>query len=270
MQRRQTLRLLLGAGAAGAGLVHAPLRAAATCRSESPAGTVALVELFTSEGCSSCPPADRWLSRVSAGEPSRIAPLSLHVRYWDYIGWKDPFALPAFGERQRWLTAASGGRTVYTPGVFLGAREWRGWDDPAALERRLAELQRRPAGARITIAVDGPADAPVLRVTATLAPAATASRPALYVALTQSGLRSAVGAGENRGETLRHDHVARQLDGPLALDAEGRAAYAAPLAASGGADARFGITAFVQDLADAGIVQAWSMALPAGCVRPAA
>ncbi len=107
-------------------------------------------------------------------------------------------------------------------------------------------------------------------MTAALAPGAAASRPALYVALTQSGLRSAVGAGENRGETLRHDHVARRLDAPLTLDAEGRAACAAPLAASGGADARFGITAFVQDLADASIVQAWSMALPAGCVRPAA
>ncbi|RPH42340.1 MAG: DUF1223 domain-containing protein [Burkholderiales bacterium] len=269
MDRRDTLRRLLATGAAGAGLVHAPLQAAG-CRSESPAGTVALVELFTSEGCSSCPPADRWLSRVSAGDPARIAPLSLHVRYWDHIGWKDPFAQTAFGERQRWLTAAGGGRTVYTPGVYLAGREWRGWDDPVALERRLAELQRRPAGARIAIAVDGPADAPVLKVSAALAPGATARRPALYVALTRSGLQSAVDAGENRGATLRHDHVALRLDGPLALDAEGRAAYSAPLAATGGAPARFGVTAFVQDLADAGIVQAWSMALPARCVRAAA
>jgi hypothetical protein len=126
MQRRQSLQHLPGAGAAVAGLVHAPLRAAATCRSQSPAGTVALVELFTSEGCSACPPADHWLSGVSAGELSPIAPLSLHVRYWDDGGW----------------------------------------DDPGALDRRLAELQRRTAGARITIAVDGPADASLLRMTA--------------------------------------------------------------------------------------------------------
>jgi hypothetical protein len=266
MDRRDTLKRLLATGAAGAGLVHAPLQAA-TCRSDSPSGTVALIELFTSEGCSSCPPADRWLSRVSAREPVRIAPLSLHVRYWDYIGWKDPFAQVAFGERQRWLTAAGGGRTVYTPGVYVDGREWRGWDDPVALERRLADLQRKPAGARIAIAVDGPPDAPVLRVDATLTPGAAARRPALFVALTRSGLQSAVSAGENRGETLRHDHVALRLDGPLAFDGQGRAVHSAPLAASGDAQARFGVTAFVQDLADAGMVQAWSMALPAGCVR---
>ena len=94
------LALLLLATLAPAAAAHAAPPAA--CERSSPPHAVALVELYTSEGCSSCPPADRWLGGLTARYgPDRIVALSLHVDYWDYIGWHDPYAQRQFGERQR-------------------------------------------------------------------------------------------------------------------------------------------------------------------------
>ena len=101
-----------------------PTAQAATCQATSPKNTVALVELYTSQGCSSCPPADRWLSQLpSRIDANRAIPLALHVGYWDYIGWKDPFAKREFNDRQSQLAALNGNRTRYTPGVFVQGRE---------------------------------------------------------------------------------------------------------------------------------------------------
>src|SRR4051794_5009755 len=77
---------------------------AASCSADSPQHTLALVELYTSEGCSDCPPADRWLRSL---KPGSVVPIAFHVDYWDYIGWKDPFARAAFSARQRELAAAA-------------------------------------------------------------------------------------------------------------------------------------------------------------------
>ena len=97
-----------------------PAAQAAACQATSPKNTVALVELYTSQGCSSCPPADRWLSQLpSRIDSNRAVPLALHVGYWDYIGWKDPFAKREFNDRQSQLAALNGNRTRYTPGVFV-------------------------------------------------------------------------------------------------------------------------------------------------------
>ena len=99
---------------------------AAGCKAESGEKTVALVELYTSEGCSSCPPADRWLSALAERgfAPDRVVPLALHVDYWDYIGWKDPFAKALFSARQRELAAIARSRVVYTPQVVLAGKDY--------------------------------------------------------------------------------------------------------------------------------------------------
>lgn len=91
-------------------------------------GRAHLVELFTSEGCSSCPPADRWLATFvdSPRLWREIVPVAYHVSYWDRLGWADRFAQREFDVRQRRL-AESSGAAVYTPGVFRDGREWRGW-----------------------------------------------------------------------------------------------------------------------------------------------
>lgn len=106
---------------------------AALCSASSGPRQAPLVELHTSQVCSSCPPADRWLSslkpRLDAGE---LVPVALHVGCWDYMGWKDPFARREFNERQHMLAC---GGTVYRPGVFLQRRQWRQWGGTAAIER---------------------------------------------------------------------------------------------------------------------------------------
>ena len=127
-----------------------PAAHAAACQATSPKNTVALVELYTSQGCSSCPPADRWLSQLpSRIDSSRAVPLALHVGYWDYIGWKDPFAKREFNDRQSQLAALNGNRTRYTPGVFVQGRETN-WSS-GAFDAQLRAVNQRPAAATITL-----------------------------------------------------------------------------------------------------------------------
>lgn len=187
------------------------------CRAVSPEGRAAtVVELYTSEGCNSCPPADRWLSTLK-DRPGVVA-LAFHVDYWDRLGWADRFANPAFTQRQFALQKTWGSRFAYTPQVVADGRDWRRWpgDLPAA----------RPATVALELARTGPG-----RVEARVRPLAGApSTLAAYWALVEDGHESAVRAGENAGATLRHDHVvSRQVAVPawraelgerrLALDA---------------------------------------------------
>lgn len=190
--------------------------AASTCTVSSPAHRVALVELYTSQGCSSCPPADRWLSALSQRyRASEAIPLALHVGYWDYIGWKDPYAKPAFNQRQRQWATANQSRSVYTPGVFVQGIEAPDWSRGDGIARHVAATNATPAGARIQIA--GQLEDRQLRLDVS-AQAVNASPGAeLRVALVQSGLTTAVKAGENRGETLGNDHVVREWSEPLPL-----------------------------------------------------
>jgi hypothetical protein len=248
MRRLHVLALALSAAANG-GLA---------CEVSSPANTVALIELYTSQGCSSCPPADRWLSRIARGlPPDRAVPIALHVGYWDYIGWKDPFARREFNARQSQLAAANGSRSVYTPDVFVQGRETR-WSQPAAaFEAELRAVNQRPAAARIAIdqvearerRIDFVVHAESMR---------KASDARLYLALVQSGLSTAVAAGENRGATLANDRVARAWQGALALGTH-RISLDAPATAT----SDFALVAFVED--KTGVLQA--LQLPLGSCR---
>ena len=132
----------------GTAAAHMASTAAMMCESKSPAHTVALVELFTSEGCSSCPPADRWLQSLPQQGLGfdKLVPLSLHVGYWDYIGWKDPYAQALFTERQREYARLRQAGNVYTPQIVLNGNDFRAWGD-APLARTLGSLAARPAGA---------------------------------------------------------------------------------------------------------------------------
>ena len=102
--------------------------AASACRAESGAKLVPLVELYTSEGCDSCPAADRWLSmHFPAGRPGDAIALAFHVDYWDRLGWKDRFASPAYTARQSDAMRANRAKFVYTPQVVLQGRDFTGW-----------------------------------------------------------------------------------------------------------------------------------------------
>ncbi|CAN7544680.1 DUF1223 domain-containing protein [Trinickia sp. LjRoot230] len=188
------------------------------CSATSGALTAALVELYTSEGCSSCPPADRYLSELNV-KPGMglVIPIGLHVTYWDALGWKDVAAQRLFDERQAALVAAHRGRLVYTPQFFLNGVELRAWQDalPAAIHRANA----RSAPIVITLHAAAEKSSDTLALDVHIAPHGSARIDgALYLALTESALVSHVVRGENQGATLSHDNVARVLIGPIALD----------------------------------------------------
>lgn len=169
-----------------------------------------LVELYTSEGCSSCPPADAWLSKLASHDvANRIVPIGFHVDYWDSLGWPDRFAQPAFTQRQQHAARQADERTVYTPQIRIdgtAASFWPGRD------RQLSRALTKPAGADITLT------ARPLQTGWQLVISGYAPIPSqLYVVTTTSGLTSRIVAGENQGRQLVHDHVARQLLGPMTI-----------------------------------------------------
>jgi hypothetical protein len=186
---------------------------AAECTVRSGPQTATLVELYTSEGCSSCPPADRWLSSFAQRPGTQgVVPIAFHVSYWDYIGWKDVFADERYTVRQRALAKATGARMVYTPQVMLDGRDFRGWDDARAVSKAIAASNGMMSRVQIDVAWKPPSEAGASgTASATLRPGVKADDLALFVAITQNGLSSRVTAGENRGEKLAHSFVARDL-----------------------------------------------------------
>jgi len=161
-----------------------------------------LVELYSSEGCSSCPPAEAWLSnlKTSPGLWTTIFPMAFHVDYWDGLGWPDRFAKPAYTQRQRNYAAQLGQDSVYTPEFVTSGREWRGWfhgeQSPPASAATSGELS-------LDIQDGGKT------VSARYLPGSQAGSPAytINIALLGINVLSDIKSGENGGRQLRHDFV---------------------------------------------------------------
>ena len=164
-------------------------------------GQVALLEVYSSEGCSSCPPAEEWLTRLSTrpGLWTEVVPVVFHVDYWDALGWTDPLSARRFTERQQAQASAWGGEGgVYTPGFVLNGQEWRDWHRHDTARTATP----RPTGI-LTIEQTGQG-----RFTVTFQPQAggpPASSYTVHAALLGCGLVSNVTAGENAGRRLTHD-----------------------------------------------------------------
>jgi len=245
-----------------AALAVVPVTHAAECAAKSGAGTAVLIELFTSEGCDSCPPADAWLRKLPPAGfgPERVVPLALHVDYWDYIGWKDPFASAGFSARQRELAAVNRSRVVYTPQVLLAGRDYRAWSSHGRFAEDVKTVNATPARAEIALRLaEHQAGGFEVRAAGTVPKAEDRADAALFVAAYENGLSTRVTAGENRGATLHHDFVVREWWGPIALDAAGGAQITRKVTASG--VAKGGIAAFVQSRRTGEVLQA--LALPA-------
>jgi hypothetical protein len=181
-------------------LVQADARAAGACSAHSARTATPVVELYTSEGCNSCPPADRWLSRLKA-DPDVVA-LAFHVDYWDRLGWKDRFSSATYTQRQSQQQSSNGARFSYTPQVVVDGADRKDW---AGIAAPLASRGAGAAPVELTLAREGP------RITATVMPLATApKRLAAYWAVTEQDHVTAVQAGENEGVTLKHDYVVRE------------------------------------------------------------
>lgn len=179
-------------------LVAGPVHAA-TCEAVSRPQLTPVIELYTSEGCSSCPPADQWLSGLkSAAAQGRVVAQAFHVGYWDYIGWVDRFALAANTTRQREIAAAHGRRGIYTPQLVRNGQDWRDYD---------SALLTRTEPARATLRIS---QAEPDLYEASVTPLQPDQPWSAYWTLTEHGHASKVKAGENAGELLKHDFVVRQ------------------------------------------------------------
>ena len=188
-----------------------PALAAQACSARGAATIAPVVELYTSEGCNSCPPADKWLSRLKA-EPDVVA-LAFHVDYWDRLGWKDRFASPAYTQRQTQTQRGSGARFSYTPQVLLDGADRPDWPGIAS---GLATRSRPAAPVDVQLVREG------TRFTATVAPGSGApTRLAAYWAVTEQGHVTSVKAGENEGVTLAHDFVVREYQQVAAWASKG-------------------------------------------------
>jgi len=169
---------------------------------------VALLELFTSEGCSSCPPAETWLTSLkdAPGLWREFVPVSFHVDYWDYLGWRDPWASKAFSNRQRDYAQSWHTDSIYTPGFVLNGQEWRSWsgtkNGPRASTTKTGVLQVNSAdGTHWQVAFS-----PAGRNTTDYE---------VHAAILANEVASEVKSGENRGRRLHHDFVVTALASQL-------------------------------------------------------
>jgi len=235
--------------------IAGPAAGAGSCAARSGPQTAALIELYTSEGCSSCPPADQALGKL----PELLGPgaegfgLALHVDYWDYIGWRDPWAQEIFSERHRRLVSANHHDVVYTPHFFVSGIEMP--PGQGALRQEVLELNAQPAQAQIQLSA-GRASGEMLTLDASAQGDARLDSPALYIVVSENGLVSNVRKGENAGRTLRHEHVARTWIGPIALHNGAVTVHRELALPDAGGATRWELTAFVQDEHTGKIVQA--------------
>lgn len=188
---------------------------AAECIAKSGAQTVPLLELYTSEGCSSCPPADKWLSGIKAGN---LTPLAFHVDYWDYIGWKDKFSKAEYSDRQRKTAAFAGAGFVYTPQFVINGRDFKGWDN-SRLKDASEKSLKLAARANLSLSLEPQSnDQMTLKTTANTTKTDDLKYADVFVALYENKLVSQVSAGENNGTTLKHDYVVRELFGAYQIN----------------------------------------------------
>ena len=177
---------------------------------QSGANKVNLIELYTSEGCSSCPPADEWLSTLKENSElwKRFVPVSFHVNYWDYLGWKDKFAQAKFTDRQERYAIKRAVSTVYTPAVLLNGKGWRSW----RFYKDYLDISPETPGNLSANLTDT-----FLEVNFTSnMPDNNFKKPLiLHVALLGNNIVSNIKRGENEGKVLTHDFVTLSLSKKL-------------------------------------------------------
>ncbi|MDB4941092.1 MAG: hypothetical protein JWP97_626 [Labilithrix sp.] len=210
--------------------------------------TPVLVELFTSEGCSSCPPADAVLAALEQTQPvsgARVVPLGLHVDYWDRLGWADPFASGKASERQR--SYASLGSGSYTPQAVIDGRAEMVGSRRAQVEAAIMDAAKRPH-AKVAVALGAREPGSPFRVTVEIGALPVPARDAeLVVAVTQSAAQVDVKRGENGGKTLDHTAIARDLVTGGPVPAAGATLATTMKVPPGASEKSLRIVAFVQE-----------------------
>lgn len=183
---------------------------------QGPASRVSLFELYTSEGCNSCPPAEAWISRLQQDRRlwAQLVPVTFHVDYWDDGGWKDPFDRHAYTERQQEIAGEAhslAGMVIYTPQFVLDGHDWRGW-----LNDKPLQVDDSAKLGAVSLSAEG------RKVTVRFSPAQVRSEALqAHVVLLAFGVDVPVGAGENKGATLRHDFLVVADAGGTLVQAKG-------------------------------------------------
>lgn len=254
-------RKLLSTVGLAAGLIWSSSVIAVECSARSGPNRAALLELYTSEGCSSCPPADRWLSglRDSGVGPGTLVPLAFHVDYWNKLGWPDRFSQASYSARQSGVAQRNRLEFVYTPQFVLDGKDFRAPGGYDSMRRQVAKAS--PERAAIELRLAGNPGQVSVTASTRLVAGERSRDPQLFVALTEDRLSTQVAAGENQGRQLRHDAVVRTLIGPVPFGSDGTATLEQSIAL--GADWTPGnltVAAFVQDRSSGDVLQA--LALP--------
>ena len=236
----------------------------AECTVKSGERRVALLELYTSEGCNSCPSADEWVSKLpSKGLTSdRIVPLAFHVDYWNYLGWRDVFSQTNFAERQRQTAQINRSGFIYTPQLVLNGKDYRRgilWD---GTNEKIKEINRQKPLADISLILSMPSAGELYVSGEIVVPGALERQNAqAYLALYENNLSNDVKAGENSGRTLHHDFVVRELLGPISLDQQGNARFQQTFNLKSGWKLQdSGVVAFVQNNRSGEVLQALALA----------
>ena len=177
-----------------------------------------VLELYTSQGCSSCPPAEKWISGFVESDKlwTELVPINFHVDYWDYLGWKDPFADSTFSKRQRDYKRVGKANTIATPGFALNGRAWNGWFQGQSLPNRVA-----PLAGKLHASVQNN----IIDVSFNNINRSTSNTLVVHAALLGFGIETSVKRGENAGRKLTHDFIVVDYENAL-LSSNGDNAHA--------------------------------------------
>ncbi len=208
-----------------------------------------VVELFTSQGCSTCPPADRLLAALGSESRGGIVALAFHVDSWNHDGWTDRFSNAAWTRRHAAYARTLRSAGAYTPQAVIDGAATSVGSDERALRAAVAAAAARPAG-RIALALEPGARSVVARVAVEIPPALRERKLDLLLAVYETGLETAVGRGENGGKRLHDDYVVRSLvrAGRLPAGESPSARFEEDLELGDGwVRSRLGVAAFLQD-----------------------
>ena len=214
------------------------------------------IELYTSEGCSSCPRADRWLSKLSKEKTlwEEFIPMALHVDYWDYLGWSDKLADHAYSLRQSNHRKEGNIRSVYTPGFVVNGQEWRGF---FGVDRSIPISGAKPGVMQL--------EASKYNYSVQFDPAEK-KRTKYHIAILGSGFSHQINAGENDGKTLNHDFAVIAMESTYSTD--GFAMFNAPMVTHKGAQ-KYAIVAWATEPNSLKPIQAVGGWLPTNLVKTA-
>jgi hypothetical protein len=219
-QRRKLIPWIIGVAAIATFALGFVGREAAASRASSIAdGDPVVLELFTSQGCSSCPPADALLSEIGSTTKG-VIPLAYHVDYWNHLGWSDPFSSRQFSQRQSAYAAAMNLDGDYTPQMVIGGDSQCIGSDSRSIERAVAAARNESDRGQVTVHASS-TDAKTIQLTVNARPAMQ-SRPGstqeVIVAIFENGLVTKIGGGENGGRKITYDYTVRRLLPALELN----------------------------------------------------